>query len=554
MKNNLQIISIVLLLFITGACKKDVLDTKIDTKLTPEQSKTDYSNLWNFGYTAYTYLKNGFSTIDNNLFASVTDDAEQTSPSSEAQLFNEGSWNAYNNPDHTYINDYEGIRAANYFLEYSVNYKHLLALNRDTMSDDQYQYNLDVQDIAWLRSENRILRAYFYFDLAKRYGGVPLVTKVLEPGDKTDLPRASYDAIINFIVSEIDAVKDSLQVDWKNYDVARAGRITKGAALALKSRALLFAASPLHNPSKDITKWEKAAQAAHDVIALNQYSLDNSYQNLFISDNTANSSETIWAIRLGATNELEKENYPIGTPGGHSGVTPSQNLVSAYEYKGPSDPNDPYANRDPRLYYTIVTNNNTWNGRTIETWVGGADGRNNTNASKTGYYLKKFLNDNINLVQNETRPRSWIVFRYAEVLLNYAEAMNEAFGPDNDNGWGMSARQAINVVRSRPGVEMPSVVAASQEEMRNKIKHERRIELAFEGHRYWDLLRWKDAEDALNHPLLGMRVNKNSNNPFSYSKFTVENRVFIAPKMYYYPIPYNEIAKSNGVLQQNPGW
>lgn len=554
MKNNYTIIFGILLSFTIAACQKNVLDTKIDTKLTSEELATDYTSLWGFGYAPYTYLKNGFSTIDNNLFAAVTDDAEQTAPTSGTQLFNEGSWNAYNNPDDVYSNNYKGIRAANYFLENSVNYKSLLALNRDTASDRQRQYNLDIKDISWLRSENRVLRAYFYFELAKRYGGVPLVTKTLLPSDNTDLPKNTFDDIINFIVSEIDAVKDSLQIDWSAFDVARSGRITTGAALSLKSRALLYAASPLHNPSSDITKWELAAKAAHDVIALNKYSLDNNYRNLFIGSNTVTRPETIWAIRLGATNDLEKKNYPIGTPGGNSGITPSQNLASAYEYKDTPDPDDPYANKDPRFAFSIVTNNSTWNERPIEIWAGGSDGWNKTNTSKTGYYLKKFLNDNLNLIQNETKLRSWIVFRYAEILLNYGEAMNEAYGTDNDNGWGLSARQAVNAVRSRPDIGMPPVTAASQAEMRDKIKHERRIELVFEGHRYWDLLRWKDAESVLNQPLKGVKVTNAGNGLFNYAEFTVENRVFIAPKMYYYPIPQTEISKSKGVLQQNPGW
>lgn len=539
--------------FLITACEK-LLDTKIDTLLTDQNIATDYSTIWSFGYAPYTYLQNGFNSIDNNLFAAASDEAEQTAPSSGAQLFNQGNWNAYNNPDDVYTHHYAGIRATNYFLENFTNYKKFLALNRDTISDRQLQYKLDVQDIAWLRIESRVLRTYFYFDLAKRYGGVPLVTKVLLPTDNTDLQRANFDDIIDFVVSEIDAVEDSLQVDWRTFDVQKAGRITKGTALAIKSRALLYAASPLHNPSNDLTKWQKAAKAAHDVIALNQYSLDDSYQNLFLVDNTVYSPELIWDIRLGETNRLEKENYPIGTPGGSSGVTPSQNLVSDYEYIGSPDPNDPYANRDPRMDYSIVRNNTTWNGRVIETWVGGQDGWNKTNSSKTGYYLKKFLNDNLNMVENETKLRSWIVFRYSEILLNYAEAMNEAYGPDNDNGWGISARQAINTIRNRPDVNMPPIVASGQAEMRDKIKRERRIELAFEDHRYWDLLRWKDAESVLNQPLKGIKVIKNTDDTFSYSEFTVENRVFIAPKMYNYPIPQTEISKSKGLMIQNPGW
>lgn len=552
MKKRIYILSMIVSIVSISSCQKDILNTKIDTELTPTNISSDYTQLWNFGYAPYTYLQNGFTALDNNLFAAATDNAIQTAPSSNAQLFNEGSWNAYNNPDNVWDNDYNGIHAVNFFLAFSENYKTFLALNRDTISDHQYQYSRDVQDIAWLRAEDHILRAYFYFDLSKRYGGVPLVTTVLPP-DSTNIPRVSYDDIITFIVSEIDAVKDSLQTNWSNYDVSRAGRITLGTALALKARVLLFAASPLHNTSDDITKWEKAAQAAHDVIALNQYSLDPNYQQLFVGDNTINSPETIWAIRLGSTNTLEQENYPIGTPGGHSGVTPSQNLVSAYEYMGPPDPNNPYVNRDPRLGYTVVTNNSQWNGRTIQIWPGGTDNENNINASRTGYYLKKFLNDNLNLTQNGMKLRSWIIFRYAGILLDYAEAMNEAYGPDNDNGWGLTARQAINEVRARPSVNMPPVQATNQNEMRSAIKHERRIELAFEGYRFWDLLRWKDAATTLNQPLLGIKVN-NVNGTFTYTADTIEKRVFIAPKMYYYPIPYTEISKSHGVLQQNPDW
>ncbi|MDP4240698.1 MAG: RagB/SusD family nutrient uptake outer membrane protein [Bacteroidota bacterium] len=552
MKKYFPLIYIITIGLLITSCNK--LDTKIDTSLTDKNVATNYNTIWSFGYAPYTYLTSGFYSIDNNLFAAVSDEAEQTASTSNTQLFNQGSWNAYNNPDNVYSHHYKAIRAANYFLENSTNYKSFLALNRDTISDRQRQYKLDVQDVAWLRNESHVLRAYYYFDLAKRYGGVPLVKKTLLPTDNTDLPRANFDDIINYVVSEIDAVKDSLQVDWKSFDVSKDGRITKGAALAIKSRALLYAASPLHNPTNDVTKWQKAASAAHDVIALNQYSLANNYQNLFIIDNTVLSPETIWAIRIGASNDLEKKNYPIGTPGGSSGVTPSQNLVSAYEYTGIPDPANPYTNRDPRLGFSIVKNNDSWNGRTIQTWIGGTDAWDKTNTSKTGYYLKKFLNTNLNLVNNQSNLRSWIVFRYGEILLNYAEAMNEAYGPDNDNGWGMTARQAINAVRNRTGVAMPAVIAANQTELRDKIKLERRIELAFEDHRYWDLLRWKDAENVLNQPLKGVKATKNADNSFSYSEYTVEKRVFIAPKMYYYPIPQTEISKSKGIMKQNPEW
>lgn len=539
---------------IIGGCKEDFLETNPGTQLTQEMINSDYTRIWEFGYAPYSFLGNGFSGIDGNINAAISDEAEQTATSSNAQLFNEGSWSAYNNPADVYSNCYKGIRAANYFLENSNNYRISLALNRDTISDHQTQYKKDVQDIAWLRAESHALRAWYYFELAKRYGGVPLVTKVLTTSDNTNIAKSSFDDIINFIVSEIDLAKDSLQLNWKtsayvNYD----GRIDKGVALAIKARALLYAASPLHNTSGEPEKWKNAAQAAYDVLALNFYALDTKYRDFFVGDNTAKSKEGIWVIRVGANNTLEYQNYPIGTVGGNSGVTPSQNLVDEYEYKGSPDTANPYKNRDPRLAFCIATNNSIWNARTIQIWEGGTDGMEKKNTSKTGYYLKKFLSDNLNLDQNASNQRSWVVFRYSDILLCYAEAMNEAYGPDNNNGYTLSARQAVNAVRGRLGVKMAPVVAASQDEMRDRIKHERRIELAFEDHRYWDLLRWKDAETALNKPLMGIRAVKNIENTFTYSKFIVETRVF-KPYMYYFPFPQTEISKSNGVLEQNSGW
>ncbi len=486
--------------------------------------------------------------------ASITDDAEQTTSASKSQLFHDGSWDSFNNPVDVYKDMYEGIYYANYFLENSLNFREILSRNRDTLGNDNgLSYRRQVMNVRWLRAENRILRSYFYFELIKRYGDVPLVTKVLSQKDNTKIPRTPFNEVVNYIVSEIDYIKDSLQTNWANFDDALNGRITQGAALALKSRVLLYAASPLHNPNNDIEKWKAAAGAAYDVMRLNIYSLDANYRNLFLSDNTAKSKETIWALRTGEANDVEKRNYPIGTPGGNTGVTPSQNLVDAYEYKGTPDPANPYANRDPRLEFSIVTNNSNWNGRTIQAYAGGTDDPAKPNTSRTGYYLKKFLNDNLNLVQGQTQLRSWVYFRFAEILLNYAEAMNEAYGPDNVGSYNITARQAVDMVRARANVQMPPVVAATADEMRDRIKHERRIELVFEGHRWWDLARWKDAEDYLNKPLRGVKVT-NNNGVFTYNYFNVENRVFVAPKMYLYPIPQSEILINEGAISQNPDW
>ncbi|EHQ28128.1 RagB/SusD family nutrient uptake outer membrane protein [Mucilaginibacter paludis] len=551
----------VILAVAVSSCQKNFLDTKIDTSQTAETLNSNYSSLYGFGNAPYIYLRNEFTMIDNNLFAPVSDEAKQTASSSFVMLFNNGSWNANSNPDNYYASYYAGIRAANYFLENSGNYKSFLAMNRDTISaSGKLSYQNDLLNITWYRGEAHILRAWYYFELAKRYGGVPLVTKTLSISDNTNIPKSSYDDIINFITSEVDNFKDSVQVNWKTSSFTNNdGRLSKGAALALKARALLFAASPLHNSTNNVTRWQNAASALHDLVVFGQgagqYALDGNYRNYFLLNNPLTSAETIWAIRYQANNTLETQNYPITTQGGASGITPSQNLVDDYEYTSTPDATNPYSNRDPRLGFSIVTNNSTWNSRTINEAPGGTDDMSITNTSRTGYYLKKFVNDNLNLTQGQTAVHNFPIFRYGEVLLEYAEAMNEAYGPDNANGYGLTARQALNMVRSRTGVQMPLVTVADQASFRTAVKHERRIELAFEDYRYWDLLRWKDAATVLNQAIRGVAVGKDASGKFTYnSNVVVENRVFDATKMYYYPLPQTEVSKSNGILIQNQGW
>lgn len=558
--NNWAIVAISAL-SIFSACD-DFLDTKGDIYLTPEMLETQYEQMFSLGYKAYTNVVNGFTMIDNNLFAAVSDEAQNVTPVSETQRFNEGSWSAYYNPDDYYSKAYEGIHDVNYYLENSVNYVKILALNRDTMNATGLtQYQTDVKNCNWLRNEAKALRAYYYFELMKRYGGVPLITRTYGLNEDANLPREPVDNIVKAIVKDIDEVKDELVVNWKSVGFSdMEGRITKGAALSIKARTLLYAASPLFNPDNNLEKWAAAAQACYDIIDMNEYKLHTSYASLFTTKITNTSKETIWAIRMGQTNAFERANYPIGTPGGATGICPSQNLVSAYEYKTDSDPDNPYEGLDPRFGFSIVYNNSQWNGRTIEIWAGGQDDPAKLKTSPTGYYLKKFLNENQNLVNDAKEIRSWIVFRYAETLLNYAEAMNEAYGPDNDpKGYGKTAREAVNEVRNRSGVRMPAVevpigdIAA----MRKAIKHERRIELAFEDHRYWDLKRWDDAKDVLNEPIRGVKVTRKVENEhpiFSYNEYEVSKRVFVAPKMNLYPIPQSEIVKSGNVLVQNPNW
>ena len=547
------IISALVIASVSSACG-DFLDTSIDRNSTGETIATNYSSIWGFGRAIYTPIGYGFGMIDSNIFATASDEAQQTSAQSNVIYFNKGMLNENINPLFTYYrNYYEGIRAANFFLDYVGNGKGeaLLAQNRNLVTD-KVNYERDLQSLAWFKAEAHIARAYYYAELAKMYGGVPIVESHIDDG--TMVSRSTYDDVVAYVVNEVDTYKDSLAIDWTEFK-DREGRFTLGVALAIKSRILLYAASPLHNPENDVTKWEAAAKAAHDLITHKDltYSLDPSYGTYFTGANPLNSPESIYLVRRSQSNNMEKNNYPIATQGGKSGATPTHNLVAAYEYIGTPDPANPYANRDPRLAASVVTNGSTWNGRVIDQAPGGSDDMANANASKTGYYLKKFLTDNLNLTQGQAAQHNWVAYRYGEILLNYAEAMNEAFGPDAvPEGYTMSARQALQQVRDRASSKLPKVVASDKETFREAVKHERRVELAFEDHRYWDLLRWKDAMDVLNKPVLGVAVSRNGEG-WSYEVQEVATRTFYE-KNYYLPFLRSEIENSNNTLEQNPNY
>lgn len=546
----------------TTSCKKDFLDTNIDIYHTPETVAQNYGTLFDFGYAMYAFMPYGFTELDGNLFAPASDEAYQTiTTATTVRFYNEGVLSPLNigNTGNAYKNLYEGIRRANFFLDYSVDFAKFLTLNRDTTDNGKMlQLERDSLDVAWLRAEAHIVRAFYYSELLKRYGGVPLITTTMDKSEERNVPRAGYDEVVNYIVNEIDTYKDSLAVNWKNSQFkANDGRFSKMSALALKSRVLLYAASPRDNATNDVEKWKKAAEAAKDLINKPEFNLNlfGDYTNLFREANPIQSTnpEVILAVRRPPSNGFAVNNYPIATPGGKSGVVPSHNLVKSYEYTGTPNPANPYANRDPRLGATVVTNMNNWNGRDIKMGPGESDDMTRQNASKTGYYLRKFLTYNLNLQQGATIQFNWIIYRYAETLLNYAEAMNEAYGPDAvPSGYPMSARAALKRVRDRASTSLPAVTVTSVEEFRERVKHERRVELAFENHRYWDLLRWKDAEVVLNQPLLGVQVSKSGTNTYTYTEVEVDERKFNAPAMYYFPFSRTEIANSNGNLVQNP--
>ena len=576
-----------------GSCTS-FLDTRMDVYDTMDRLETRSSTLSSFAYAFYTPMQNGFNVIDGNLFATASDEAEQAAPTSEVSAFNRGLLSADLNPlSYRYTRCYEGIRAARFFLEYAKDGENFLALNRDTSTvynpdgsvystDHPRGYKRDVINLGWLRAEAKIAEAYYYGELLKMYGAVPIIE-----GESGLARQATYDEVITHIVTLIDDNADKVNLDWRvaldpteenavadvtNWNFRdNMGRFDKTTALAIKARVLLYAASPRNNPDEDVTKWEKAAAAANDVIQVRKaifakgfgfgedarsypdwhMPANRDYGNYFLKNNATSDVESIFLIRQAAGSAPEAANYPIGTRGGASGVCPSQNLVDAYEYIGPQTP-DPYVNRDPRLAATIVYNGSTWNGNVIDQSPGGNYDMKVSGASPTGYYLRKFLAPNLNLVEGGSTDHIWPLYRYAEVLLNYAEAMNEAYGPDADpQGYGMTARQALTEVRNSASTALPAVTAASKTDFRNAVKQERRVELAFEDHRYWDLLRWKDAMGVLNRSIKGVTVRKNSLGGFQYATRTVAFRTFYE-RNYYMPFTRKEVANSAGTLSQNP--
>lgn len=555
------------LLIAAGLASSCSLDSKMDAYLTDDMKDERYETLLSMGYKMYTRFQesHGFNAIDNNLFAVVSDDAQYVSTSSASRRFNEGSWGPYYNPDDYYAAGYLGINDVNSFLDYSVGYRDKLAVKRDTLTlDGKRRYEEDVLQVERFIAEAHALRAYYHFELAKRYGAVPIMREKTEEAERGRTPRQSFDEVVDFIVTEIDGAMEGLVPSWTGVSQpTQSGRVTQPVAMAIKARALLYAASPLHNPSNDTGKWIEAAKAYGAIIATNAFSLYPDYRNLFLDGVSAEKErEIIWAVRFGAGNSMERKNYPIGTAGGNTGVCPTHDLFLAHDHKT-VDANDPYTGVDPRFTANVAVNGSRWNGRELEIWPGGVDDPNNPNTSRTGYYLKKFLNDNLNLVNNETKNSAWPVFRYAGVLLGYAEAMNEAFGPDDtgpaEYAFTLTAREALNRVRSRESVAMPEITtdaAPGQAELRQRIRNERRVELAFEGHRYWDLCRWKIAAEVLNRPVSGVRAARTGDGsvPYAYTPFEAARRRFEAPKMYLYPIPQVEIVRSQGTMQQNAGW
>ena len=537
----------------------DFLDREEDSFIDKTATFDSYNRTKQYLTYAYSLLPEGLNRFSGDaLLGAATDDACFAIESSNIQQFNNGSWNALSNPDNVWDRYFAGIAKCCTLLENS-NHINLDISRLDPAKRVEYENNL--KDIRMWRAEAHFLRAYFNFELLKRYGPIPIIKSTLDINkDYSDTPRPTMKEVVEFIANDCDMAADSLELTpWRNMNDAF-GRATKGAALALKSRLLLYAASPLYvdfgdideaNKPSDATLWKAAADAAKAVIDLNQYALAPAYDDLFKND--FQNKEYIFVRRYPSNSDFEKSNFPVSY-GGKGGTNPSQNLIDDYEmldgtafdWSDPVKAAHPFENRDERLLATVLMNGVLFKGKRIATYPGGADAMPNPNATKTGYYLRKFLNENVN-IQTGGGSDGHVVplFRLAEIYLNYAEALNE-YDPTNPD-----IAVYLNKIRER--VSLPDVPSGlTQEQMRTLIHHERRVELAFEEHRFWDVRRWKVASSTLGAPVKGVKIMQDDAGNFTYSPVQVEQRVF-QPKMYWYPIPQSEVLKLHH-WEQNKGW
>ena len=559
----------------------------------------------------YVYDITGYGML-----ASATDESEHSEPSSEIQSFTNGVWNPTSMPTiiyggpwvssrnsrQPYRNSYIGIRRCNLFLS-NVHKTNVLI---DDPSDPT-----KAKELTYFKGQTYFWRALLQFWLLRSYGRFMIST---EPEDINSealyRQRNTLEECVAQIVKDCDSAIDSLPTLW---DEANWGRADRTAAQALKSRVLLYFASPLYqgdwdtwgnpkNTTGDVQRWVDAVDAARAAINDNDfynitkvtqfgrpysYNSSGSYNDVVVLNANMDNKEIIFATGKTTYYSGRNEFYslPAGVDGCYGYTNPTQEMVDAFEvvkdgvavpfdWNNPEHAKDPYANRDPRFYASINYNGKFWGystskGYYIDTYEGGVH-RNRllSNSTKTGYYYCKFLSEKFYsyTTNNYTTPsRRRHEFRFAELVLNYAEAMNEAYGPYGEDPKGSlringinTAEGAINAIRAR--VNMPPLpTGLSKDEMREKIKHERRIELCFEGHRFYDLRRWKEG-DKLGAPIHGVVITPTGFNEkgrptgFTYEVEKVEDRVW-RDCMYWWPIPYAEIVKyPNSGLEQNPGW
>jgi starch-binding outer membrane protein, SusD/RagB family len=585
MKNSMKTLFAGLLLIASQhACKKgNFLDTQNSTDLTEASVFSDSARILSFLTGIYSSIGTSFNYNrwgGSASYMEATDevDARYVGATNMAIRFANGtlsSSDAVLNQDFFNLTTcYQRIRQANLFLSKVDNSPLSAVLKTRT------------------KAEARFLRAWYYAMLIKAYGGVQLVDNtIFGIDDDITTPRSAYADCVEYVVRECELAATDLPLFYTGLDY---GRITRGACLALKCRVLLYAASPLFNggsiatddatkkltsyPVADPQRWARAAQAAKDVIDLNQYQLevDNAtkpglgFYKLFLK---RVNTEYILAQMLGLNKTAEAKFYPPSR-NGNDNCSPLQNVVDRFGMNDgmPYDPaisdNNPYVNRDPRFYYSFIYNGASTYSTTgnvqlpVYIYVGATpasdaivlDNTQSNQNTKTGYYGRKMCDTSTAGNGGANTERCTPLIRYAEILLNYAEALNES-------GNTLLAIEQVKAIRLRAGIK-PGInsdygipATPTQSELRALIQNERSVELAFEEHRFWDVRRWKIAPQTETAEMQGMQITKVGSS-YTYKRFKLNRQHFWPANNNYYLMPYaqGELAKLPGILVQNPGW
>ncbi len=563
---------------------EDYLDKVQDSDgMQGDEVFTEFSNFRSFQDRMYQDLLNYLSAGDYSYIAAVSDEGYMSSDWETLPVIQNGDYlRAYNTAQALQFNwdgvwgSWESIRIINISLE-----------NIDLLED------ATATQIDRLKGQAHFMRAWYYYEFLKRQGAMPYITHSFSASDNFALPRPSYHETAMNIVADLDTAATMLPSEWDNANI---GRPTKGAAMALKASTLLFDASPNNNPGNDQSKWEAAAKASWDLIEYANegwYSLVPSsgtdevkyltpegeksiqyasgFDSIFMYEPT--NKEIIWenyaASRL--TDTWNVFSVPSLAPGGViQGFSPSANIVDMFETKNGLaigddagyDPQNPYVNRDPRFYHSILFNQERWTSQTgnyMELFEGGQERTGQPHYSFTGYLARKFWGKNIDQWSGATAPITHVIyFRLADILLQYAEAANEIGGPDYSvPGASLTALDAVNQVRDR--VNMPGVdtqYLTNKSTFRERIKNERAVELYLEGKRYFDLKRWGDASKLKHKAIYGMDITEDSSRPTGYYLSKSSEPVFtltFGDKHYRWPIPLED-ATIFPEFNQNPGW
>ncbi len=551
---------------------------------------------------AYGAIPGSYMTFGGDFLDCGTDNAVSND-------YNSIAWKMYtisdfitarNYPIYTWGRNYRYIKDIYKFLSVGLN------------EDIKYRTSSEARNIQLkqrMEGEAHFLLALNYFQLLRDYAGpvngqimgVPLVTNVIEVDEARTIERAGYDECVEYIISHLDtALSAGLLPEYSNAYVASqqgqnlqttiygdgaAGLPTTTACKALKARVLLYAASPAFTINKSETEikqlYTRAAEAAKEVIDA-VGGLPDIYNPGSIDDDfftkVDNNPELILR-RANQTKNWEQMNYPPVLGLTVEGTTnPSQNLVDAFpmqngypisdQANSEYDPENPYNGRDPRFYMTVIYNNANFHNVPIEVWPGGNSSvgapniSDDSRVSRTGYYLRKWITEKPSFIPGVTSETPWhfcAMFRAVEAYLNFAEAANQAVGPDGTID-GLSAREALRAIRYRAGIPAwsdPSVQAdpylANMADITELIKNERRIELCFEGHRYYDIRRW---EDNMNETVKKVEVSTDDfGNTFDYNfnQNVYPSQVNLPEYMRYGAIPRSEIL-INPNLKQNDGW